>query len=207
MIDISGRKFGGLTVVSASTERRNGQVVWNCLCNCGTRIQTVGYSLRNGLSKSCGCLISKVLLARNHTHGWSGTSEYRSWQSMYRRCYATSNNRFNRYGERGIKVCERWSDFSNFIADLGPKPTPKHTLDRINNDGDYEPVNCRWATYSEQACNRSTNRLVNLNGSRMILKHAAEMYGINQTTLQQRLARGWSEERAVSVPVKKWRAN
>ena len=113
--------------------------------------------------------------------------EYAAWLSMRRRCDWPKWHDFARYGGRGISVCERWGSFENFYADMGPRPSPSHSLDRINNDGNYEPSNCRWATKVEQAVNRRTTRLVNVDGEMLPLTHAAKRLGITCFFLRQRL--------------------
>lgn len=122
--------------------------------------------------------------------------EWRSWSGMLNRCKNPSARCYNRYGGRGIIVCERWQDsFENFLADMGRKPTPRHSLDRIDNDGNYEPSNCRWATPSEQQRNRADNRIVQVDGIKMLLVDACERYGIRDYVARTRLdALGWTEE-------------
>lgn len=155
-----GSKFGKLTVYrfSGKTDKKRGKV-WVCKCECGGE-RLVGQSrLKEGAVKSCGCLWSKK-------HNCSGnsyknkrfpTKEYKAWINMKRRCTAKETyHAYNRYGGRGIKVCDRWKNsFENFLSDMGLKPTQKHSLDRINPDGNYEPNNCRWATMKQQRNNRS----------------------------------------------------
>lgn len=134
-----------------------GNIIWQCRCDCGVEKVIRGYHLRNGHSRSCGCL-QKEITRRRATHGHcknrTETAEYRAWCSMRDRCYRPTQSSFKNYGARGIKVCDRWSSYEHFFADMGSKPSPKYSLDRINNDGDYEPSNCRWATRSVQSANQ-----------------------------------------------------
>lgn len=159
--DIMGMKFNRLTVVGITNLRTSsGTALWDCACECGRQVRAEGASLRNGHSKSCGCLKADVVKhnARRHGHAshLNRSGEYRSWMSMKTRCGDTSYHAFGRYGGRGIKVCERWLEsFENFIKDMGPRPSGT-SIDRFpNNYGNYEPGNCRWATRKEQRANRS----------------------------------------------------
>ena len=148
LINIRGKRFGRLFVMSRSEAK------WVCLCDCGSEMKAGGSHLLTGATRSCGCLRKEITISKNTTHGKSKTSEYGIWHDMIRRCTQSKNKRFKDYGGRGISVCIRWRDFTNFYADMGPRPHKTLTLDRINNDGNYEPGNCRWATRSQQARNR-----------------------------------------------------
>lgn len=159
---------------------------------------TKGTYLTRGATTSCGCV-----RGQNHcTHGESSSSTYKTWSAMKNRCFNPSHEEYHRYGGRGITVCERWLDFANFFADMGPRP-PRMTLDRYPDlDGNYEPGNCRWATSKQQARNTTKNVWLIHNGETLCLKDAAEKCGIKRTTLAQRLRLGWSIERAVSTKAK-----
>lgn len=140
---------------------------------------------------------------RSRTHGKTGTLEYNTWHAMKKRCNCPTSVDYPDYGGRGIKVCERWSAFANFLADMGERPTAKHTLDRIDNEGDYTPENCRWATLIEQARNKRNNRLLTHAGEALTLPEWSERTGIETGTLFARLRRGWSAERTLCTPVPK----
>lgn len=147
-----------------------------------------------------GRLISK--------HGWFGTPEYQAWRSMLKRCGNPSDASYQRYGARGITVCDRWREsFQNFIDDMGPKPTAEHSLDRKNNDGPYDPGNCQWATRSQQQSNRCSVRFLEFNGERIPLAHWSKRTGISRSTLLQRINAGWTHERALTTPPDKRRAS
>lgn len=153
-----GKSFGRLVVLEELKERKGGSVCYLCECSCGSLIETKGKYLRNGDTKSCGCLnIEKIKEQgyKNKTHGLSNLKEYAVYKGMVSRCQNKNHDRYHRYGGRGVKVCERWLEsFENFYEDMGDRPSSKHQIDRIDNDGDYTPENCRWVTVSENSLNK-----------------------------------------------------
>lgn len=196
-------KYGRLEFVAEAEPAAGGHKRWLCRCDCGT-VRTFDKSnVKRGISKSCGCLRDELAAIRATTHGKQGTGAYRSWQTMRQRCYYEKSIGFANYGGRGISVCERWVDsFENFYADMGDRP-PKHTLDRINPDGHYEPGNCRWITSKEQNRNRRDNKTFEYQGKQRTIPEIAEMVGIKESTLRRRLySHGYTLEDAVSVPVR-----
>jgi hypothetical protein len=154
LIDLAGQRFGRLSVL-----RRvpcHGASRWLVRCDCGTQKTVAGGSLRSGDTQSCGCLHRERCSVTHSTHGQSGSELHRIWKGMLARCTNPNVPRWNRYGGRGITVCERWRrDFTAFAVDMGPRPSRRHSIDRIDADGPYAPTNCRWATALQQRHNRS----------------------------------------------------
>lgn len=159
LVDITGQRFSRLIVLGIAGRVKNGRVVWSCRCDCGNEITAYGYNLSSGNTNSCGCYHREIDRAFHLTHGEAdkrngkATNEYMSWAAMIQRCTNPNNHAYRRYGGRGIKICKRWRKFENFIADMGRRPTGK-SLDRKDNDGNYSPANCEWATPKQQANNR-----------------------------------------------------
>lgn len=167
-IDLTGRKFGRLLVQSINPVIRqepNGRRVrsWNCLCECGADLSVLGGNLRTGNTISCGCFRKEVTSSTYLKHGNSAggpnpTPEYEVWKGMLARCSNPSHKSFHRYGGRGIRVCDEWaSSFDAFLAYMGCRPSPELTVERIENDGNYEPGNVKWATRKEQRANTGSS--------------------------------------------------
>jgi hypothetical protein len=157
-LSLKGMTFGKLTVVNlAGVEPKRKQTMWRCHCECGNTTIVYGRKLTGGNTKSCGCL-RHFGGAHLRTHGLSQEPEYKAWKNMRTRCLNFRNKNFADYGGRGITICERWDDFANFFTDMGARPTPQHTLDRIDNMRGYEPSNCHWVTRKAQANNRRPHR-------------------------------------------------
>ncbi len=176
---------------------------WYCTCECGKIVLVVGADMAFGRSQSCGCRQRDMTLTRNLKHGQSGTPEYQAWWNMIHRCTSPDNEWFDDYGGRGIAVCESWlASFEAFFADMGNRPSDKHSLDRINVNGNYEPSNCRWATKSQQCRNIRNNFLLTHNGKTATPAEWSEITGIKDVTIKSRLRYGWSIEKALTAPVR-----
>lgn len=204
-LNLTGDRFGRLVAISVAP-RVEGQnrPVWICKCDCGNEVLLIANRLTSGNTTSCGCFRADEARRRRTRHGHTSTHgaslEYMVWAGMIQRCTNPSHASYQQYGGRGISVHERWSDFRNFIADMGERPTSKHSIDRINNDGNYEPSNCRWATPAEQMSNRSDNRIVEFGGIKKPLSHWARDLGITHSSLAERIDSGrWSLQDALTV--------
>lgn len=205
-LDLVGRIFNRLTVVAPLRNPR-GCLGWKCLCQCGTFSFVTSYDLTHGSTKSCGCFQRETAHLRpgftTKTHGMSNIPEYWIWCGIRRRCLDKKRPQFKNYGGRGIKICNRWDSFENFYKDMGPRPSIHHSIDRYpDNDGNYEPGNCRWATFIQQANNRRGNRIVFYRNQSMTLMQAIRAGGqfLRHASVQERLSKGWSIMAAVETP-------
>lgn len=204
--DISGQKFGRLTAVERIDTDKRGELIWLCQCECGNTTKVRSSHLRNGRTKSCGCLKRERTIERNFKHGACQNGEttrlYITWRNMRRRCQDPEEKNYENYGGRGISVCEKWQDFRNFqkwAKNNGYKEDLE--IDRIDNDGDYCPENCRWVTHQKQSNNKRTNRLIEFNGRVKTLAQWARELDIKYISLYMRLKRGWSVEKAFTEPI------
>lgn len=155
-LDLTGQRFGRLVVLDKETQRRGTLVMWRCRCDCRKEVSAAALRLRNGQKQSCGCLHDEMAVARLTKHGMTHSPEYMNWQAMRQRCLDPNSESYRYYGGRGIRICARWDSFENFYADMGPRPFPGATVDRIKSEGNYEPDNCEWATRAKQTKNRRT---------------------------------------------------
>ena len=160
-----------------------------------------------GTTASCGCLKGRKLKHGSYSKFGQTPSEFNSWLCMRSRCTQPSHRSYNNYGGRGITVCSRWQDYDAFMADMGPKPGPEYTLDRIDVNGPYSPENCRWVTNAAQQRNKRTNRLVTAFGETLCLAEWGRRYNLRPETISERLASGWDTEKAVSKPSQKRRGD
>lgn len=202
--DIAGQTFGRLIALDIDDHRSGRRKVWRCQCSCGRVSFATSANLRSGAVKSCGCL--KVDSAKSRaTHGESRRSaEYVAWAGMKSRCLNRNSEDWTDYGGRGISVCADWLEFQPFLLAMGRKPTPRHSLDRMNVHGNYEPSNCRWATPIEQSTNRRNRLAFTHQGRTLNLIEWQAVVGVHWRTLRSRITQmGWSVERALTTPAKR----
>lgn len=205
-IDITGQRFSRWTALYV-IEPRSVPIRWFCRCDCGSEKTVNGSSLRRGLSKSCGCWRKEYgVIAGKSTvkHGMTRSPTHQCWAAMKFRC-STRRNRSHRdwesYAGRGIAICERWQTFENFLADMGERPSPAHSIDRIDVNGNYEPGNCRWATMREQSNNKRNSDWLTVGVHTLTLSEWARKTGIGRSTLRKRLDMGWPPSKAVETPI------
>lgn len=211
-IDLTGQRFGRLVVNQFAGANKNRESMWICKCDCGRCITTRGSSLRNGETKSCGCLhseLSKKIAGENFTtHGKTDTRLFRIWSKMVARTEDPKQDHFDCYGGRGIRVCEEWRNsfqaFYDWAVNNGYKAGL--SIDRIDVNGDYSPENCKWSTMKEQSRNRRSNVKLTYHGETMLMVEWSERTGIKFGTLWARIfVSGWTVEEAIETPVGKRR--
>ena len=194
-LNLDGRRFGLLVVVREEPKTPGQRRKVFCRCDCGRTASIDPRRLRLGGTESCGCLqrerVALIGATRRAPHGMCGSAEYNAWVKMRGRCYNSADSKFSYYGGRGIRVCDRWlASFDNFLADMGRRPGPGWSVDRLDVNGDYDPKNCRWATRTQQARNKRRHRLVEMNGRQVPLSQACEAEGINYSSALYRLNTG-----------------
>lgn len=201
---VSGSVFGRLTVLDPGY----GTKYALCRCDCGAERLVRRNHLKSGASQSCGCYASLVTAARSTRHGCARrgarTNEYKIWVGIRRRCLDASDALFPYYGGRGIAMCERWRDsFEAFLSDVGRRPSRAHSIDRIDNNGPYEPGNVRWATRTQQGRNRRNNLRATIDGETRLVIEWCEALGLNYKRVHNRMAHGWSAEDAITRPARR----
>ncbi len=207
LIDLTGRKFGRLTVIERAgtyiSPCGSKTPTWLCKCDCGNMSTVLPHQLKSGKTRSCGCLHNELLSHKMKTHGMRNTKLYNKWYDMKRRCYNKKNKHYADYGGRGITVATHWKDdFLAFYADVSKLPhfgEKGYSLDRIDNNGNYQLNNIRWATIKEQANNKRNNHLITYNGETHTIAEWAGITGIPYKVLLPRLTRyHWDTERALT---------
>lgn len=191
-------KFGGFTERTYPSRNRPHRIAtWVCCCECGTEVVISSTQLLSKNTRSCQSCKSKI-------HGMASSREHSIWRSMINRCHNKNDRSYANYGGRGIVVCDRWrSSFVLFIEDIGMRPSAAHTLDRIDNNGPYDPLNCQWSTRKQQARNTRRNNLLTFNGHTRCLSEWAELVGIHRNTLRYRLGLGWTTEQVLTAPLRR----
>jgi len=207
-IDLTGQKFGRLTVIERVSNSKHSRSMWLCKCDCGIEKIILGNDLHRNHTKSCGCLRKETTRQRFTKHGHSKkgkvTKIYSIWLSMIQRCTNPKNKNYHHYGGRGITVCKRWSNsFENFNKDMAKEWKLKLTIERKNNDKGYCKNNCYWATWSQQQRNKRNNRLISYLGKSQCIAAWAEEMDIPDYIIDQRIKRGWDIAKALETPVRK----
>lgn len=192
-----GGEYGRLTLIGMDSPAKSGHPRYLCSCSCGGRKSVSIYSIASGKTQSCGCLHKEQLANRNRSHNMCGTGTYRTWNVMKSRCTNKNFPKYESYGARGIRICDKWMTFEGFIEDMGERPAGM-SIDRIDVDGDYCKENCRWATASQQQRNKTNTRYITAFGRTQCLADWADETGIDHRTIGTRLTRGWSPERSVT---------
>lgn len=198
-LDLTNKKFHRLTALRPCEKTNDGKIKWECLCDCGKTVFVAGTLLKSGKTKSCGCLQKEKISNIAKTHGYSKTRLYKIWKGMRQRTKNSNNPSFNRYGERGITICKEWEIFLNFREwALNNGYSENLTIDRIDNNKGYSPDNCRWATWKEQANNKSNVPKIALKGELHTCAEWGDILGINYKTLRNRLYRyKWTDEEKI----------
>lgn len=204
LIDLADQTFDRLTVIKRAKNDRWGQACWRCECICGNTVTATGNDLRSKNTKSCGCLNRELAAKRLFVHGMSKSHEYYSWAHMTGRCHNPTDKDFKHYGGRGITVCDKWrNSFVDFFNDVGKRPSPELTIERINNNHGYNPNNVRWANRHAQANNKRNNYKITLHSHTMTLAMWAKFTGINNQIVWNRINMlYWPPSKAIFTPVR-----
>lgn len=203
--NLIGKKFTYLTVIGQSQETKNGRYRYfaKCKCKCGNIVRVVRGNLKNGNTKSCGCLNKELIKKRFITHKMSCSKPWFCWAHIKQRCLNKKDKFYKNYGGRGIKICKKWLDFEGFWEDMKDGYKDNLTLDRIDNDGNYCKKNCRWITHKQQQRNKTNNNFITVNGKTKTVSEWEEKMGFSRNTIYSRINLcGWSEEKAVTTPLK-----
>lgn len=204
--DITGQRFGRLVALGPIGYSSDNRLMWLCQCDCGEKSHAHGGHLRSGHTHSCGCLHREVSSDSNKKHGMKHTPIYDIWCGIIQRCTSPNHKAYANYGGRGISICDEWRHdfqaFYDYVSQLDRYGSPEYTLDRADNNGNYEPGNLRWSTDNEQARNKRNNRLLTFNDKTQCVAAWAEEIGISASALHLRIfRRGWSVERALTTPI------
>ncbi len=205
-IDLTGQKFGRLTVIKRVENTDDGRIKWLCLCECGKKIIVQAGSLKGGNTKSCGCFHKEQAKNANYKHGHSSNGiishTYITWIQIIQRCTNPKRIDYKNYGGRGIKICEAWMKFEGFLQDMGERPS-NTSIDRVNNNGNYCKENCKWSTRKEQQRNKRDNKSITIGDETKCIAGWCEELGLRYHTVITRLRRGWSDEEALEIVSRK----
>lgn len=213
LIDLTGQVFGRLTVIHDTRlpckGRKNGRRAWVCQCECGTILTRIHGEITSGNIRSCGCLEREMLILRNKkgrpidAPNFTEMPEYGIWADIIKRCTNPKSISFVNYGQRGIIVCDRWrNSFEHFLEDMGTRPSYQHQIERIDNHGNYEPSNCKWATRSEQSRNKRNNHWLTVGDETLCITDWANRLGTSAGVIRGRILLGWSPHKIVTEPVR-----
>lgn len=203
-INLTGKRFGKLIVIKHIEKDKYKHHKWLCLCDCGKEKFIRNDHLKNGDTKSCGCIQRERATKHGHYKNNKQSKEYRTWNHMIQRCSNPNFQYYKNYGGRGIKFCKHWLKFPNFLKDMGKSPGSGYSIDRIDNDGNYCKSNCRWTTRKEQGRNKRNNISVNYNGKKQLIIELAEQFCISYAVFRSRINRGWPVKEALTTPVGKY---
>ena len=196
--NITGQKFSRLTAIGPVSRTKHNKIMWLFQCDCGGECTCIISNVLNGATSSCGCFAREL----RTSHGLSYQRRYRVYRDMLDRCYSVTHKNYHRYGGRGISVYQEWRDNPQAFFDVvGARPTPQHSIDRIDNDGNYEPGNVRWATREQQSNNTRFNHLLTFENKTLTVTQWAKRIKVNRGTLYSRLVAGWSDEKVLSTPI------
>lgn len=200
-VNLIGNRYGRLLIKDYAGKNSQKKTQWLCICDCGVEKIISSADIKAEKIVSCGCHKNESASKRFSTHKLCKSSEYSSWAAMINRCTNKKLRDYKNYGGRGIVVCDRWRDsFEDFLLDMGNKPSQKHSIDRIDVNGNYQKSNCRWADDFQQARNARSNIVIEFNNKKMVLSEAAEIYGINYGTLISRYRKGWTVDEMLTIP-------
>ena len=202
MMDLTGQRFGRLTVQGFAGKGKNGVILWRCMCDCGNITDVWASNLRRKTTVSCGCYRRDMARRVKTTHGGKGTRLYNIWHGIKLRCLNVSDHAYKNYGGRGITICDEWRDSFEAFHDWAIANGYSYdlTIDRIDNDGNYCPDNCRWTTRAEQNRNRRFNHMITYNGQTQTLAEWSRQIGVSEDALRKRLTTyGWSVEKALTT--------
>ena len=202
-IDMTGQRYGRLVAIGpVGRVSKQRVVVWRFQCDCGNIVDARGANVRHGISTSCGCVHKQMVRDRSTKHGLRKTAEYGVWSRMRRRCQKTRDKEYKNYGGRGISVCTEWegvNGFVTFLHDMGSKPSPAHSIERIDNNSGYYKENCKWATPAEQVRNRRCTRFIEHGGKKLTLQEFCNAYRLDYFLTHTRLFRlNWSADQAIN---------